>query len=156
LADSQWERPRVRKVTVLRHASSELFTIGYMQTILIVDDDEETRKVLHESLTRAGFSPFAVASGEEAVRVCRAQRIDVVLLDIWMPEKDGLETVMEIRRGAPEAKAIAMSGGGKLGSMHPLTFAARLGAKRTLTKPFTHQELLSAISETSGPEPARA
>jgi len=127
-----------------------------MQTVLIVDDDEETRKVLQASLAKADFSAFAVASGEEAVRVCRAQRIDVVLLDIWMPEKDGLETLMEIRRGAPDAKIIAMSGGGKLGSMHPLTFASKLGAKRTLTKPFTHQELLAAISETCGPEPARA
>ena len=76
-----------------------------MQTVLIVDDDEETRKVLQASLAKSDFSAFAVASGEEAVRLCRAQRIDLVLLDIWMPEKDGLETLMEIRRGAPDAVA---------------------------------------------------
>ena len=127
-----------------------------MQTVLIVDDDEETRTVLQAVLRKAGFSVFAVATGEEAVRLCRSQRIDVVLLDIWMPEKDGLETLMDIRRGAPEARIVAMSGGGKLGSMHPLTFAARLGAKRTLTKPFTGEQLIAAISETFGAEPARA
>ena len=75
-----------------------------MQTVLIVDDDEETRKVLQASLAKSDFSAFAAASGEEAVRVCRAQRIDVVLLDIWMPEKDGLETLMDIRRGAPDVR----------------------------------------------------
>src|SRR5437879_2953344 len=125
----------------------------YMQTVLIVDDDAETRTVLQAVLLKAGLSVFVVATGEEAVRLCRSQRIDVVLLDIWMPEKDGLETLMDIRRGAPDAKIIAMSGGGKLGSMHPLAFASRLGAKRTLTKPFTQQELLSAVSDTFGPEP---
>src|SRR5438270_1897391 len=126
-----------------------------MQTVLIVDDDEETRKVLQASLAKSDFSAFAVASGEEAVRLCRAQRIDLVLLDIWMPEKDGLETLMEIRRGAPDAKIIAMSGGGKLGSMHPLTFAWKLGAKCTLSKPFTQEQLVAAISETLGERPAR-
>ncbi len=122
-----------------------------MQTVLIVDDDEETRIFLQSALLRAGFSAFTAASGAEAVRVCRAQRIDVVIVDIWMPDKDGLETIMDIRRGSPEARIIAMSGGGKLGSMHPLAFASRLGARRTLIKPFTHEQLLSTISETFQP-----
>ena len=127
-----------------------------MQTVLIVDDDEETRTVLQAVLRKAGFMAYVVGTGEEAVRLCRSQRIDVVLLDIWMPEKDGLETLMDIRRGAPEAKIVAMSGGGKLGSMHPLAFASRLGAKRTLTKPFTHEQLVAAVSDTLAEQRAQA
>ena len=118
-----------------------------MQTILIIDDDEETRGVLAELLNGAGYFVYLASNGDEGVRLFRSERIGVALIDIWMSEKDGLETIMEIRRMVPEAKIIAMTGTVKAGLINPLSWARRLGAKATLRKPFTAAELLSAVSE---------
>lgn len=126
-----------------------------MQTILIVDDDEEIRSILQKSLSGAGFSVSVALGGEEAIRLCRSQRVDLIILDIWMPEKDGIETIMDLRRGAPEAKIIAISGGGKAGNLHPLDWALRLGAIGTLAKPFTFEQLLAAISDALAPKSSR-
>jgi len=122
-----------------------------MERILIVDDDHETRVVLEEILTRAGYSVSVALGGSDAVRCWRTARIDLAVVDIWMPEKDGLETIMEIRRITPNAKIIAMSGVKTAGPMDPLALAARLGARQTLRKPFLGEELLHAISDLLHP-----
>ena len=122
-----------------------------MERILIVDDDHETRVVLEEILRRAGYSVSVALGGSDAVRCWRTERIDLAVIDIWMPEKDGLETMMEIRRITPNAKIIAMSGVKTAGPMDPLALAARAGARQTLRKPFLGEELLHAISDLLHP-----
>jgi len=125
-----------------------------MERILIVDDDHETRVVLAEILCRAGYSVSVALGGSDAVRCWRTERIDLAVIDIWMPEKDGLETIMEIRRITPNAKIIAMSGVKTAGPMDPLALAARVGARQTLRKPFLGEELLHAISDLLHPASA--
>jgi two-component system nitrogen regulation response regulator NtrX len=122
-----------------------------MERILVVDDDHETRVVLEEILRRSGFAVSVAMGGSEAVRCWRTERIDLAVVDIWMPEKDGLETITEIRRISPNAKIIAISGVRTAGPMDPLALASRLGVRQTLQKPFTGEQLLYAISDLLHP-----
>ena len=127
-----------------------------MERILIVDDDHETRVVLEEILTRSGFAVSVAMGGSEAVRCWRTERIDLAIIDVWMPEKDGLETIMEIRRITPNARIIAISGVKTAGPMDPLALASRMGARTTLQKPFTGEQLLYAIADLLRPAQATA
>jgi DNA-binding response OmpR family regulator len=115
--------------------------------ILIIDDDTEVRSILSRTLTQAGFQVVAVASGDEGTRVCRQQTIDMVIVDMVMPEKDGLETLMEIRRNSPHARIIAMSGAPRTKVMDPLSVALKLGAVASLAKPFTPNEFLRYVTQ---------
>ena len=117
-----------------------------MYKLLLIDDEEEFRGVVGEFLKKAGFIVRLAASGDEGIEIFRKERIDLVIVDIWMPDKDGLETMMDIRRSFSGAKVIAISGGGPSGNLQPLARAKQLGAKAVLTKPFTNDELLEAIS----------
>lgn len=116
-----------------------------MQTVLVIDDDEETRRLLRTVLISAGYFAHAAPTGEEGVRLFRAERIDLAIVDIWMPEKDGLETIMELRRMVRNARIIAMTGTVKAEGINPLSWAMRLGAVDQLQKPFSSDELLSAV-----------
>jgi CheY-like chemotaxis protein len=129
---------------------------GQMSKILIIDDEEEIRRMFGEALENAGYDVLLASNGEEGLRLFRRHQIDLVLLDIWMPEKDGLETLVEIRRSQRSAKLIAISGGGRLGLMSPLDWASRLGAKAILRKPFTIDQLLATVSQALSVEPNSA
>src|SRR5690349_1966101 len=116
-----------------------------MHRILVVDDDEAIRQTLAKTLERAGYEVVLAVDGREAIRLFRTTPVDVAIVDIWMPEKDGLETLMEMRRHSPDARVIAMSGGARLGITSPLEWARRFGAKAILTKPFSSDELLATL-----------
>ena len=77
----------------------------------------------------------------------REQRPDLVLTDIFMPGKEGLETILELGLLDPEVRIIAVSGGGNMGILNPLPMAAKLGALRTLSKPFSGKELVDLVEE---------
>lgn len=113
--------------------------------MLIIDDESEVRSLLTRTLAQAGYEVVAVGSGEEGTRVCRQQSFDMVVVDMIMPEKDGLETMMEIRRGSPQARIIAMSGAPRTNVMDPLSVALKLGAVASLMKPFTPDEFLGSV-----------
>ena len=81
--------------------------------ILIVDDDPQVRRVTRKLVELHGFSAAEAANGHEGLEMFRAMRPDVVLLDIFMPEKDGFEMLSDLRRIAPNTPVIAMSGGGR-------------------------------------------
>ena len=112
--------------------------------VLIIDDEEGIRNVLKRTLSGVGYEVAAAETGEEGTNFCRRERVDVVLVDMILPKKDGVETIMDIRRGFPEAKCIAMSGE-KNSEM--LGLAEKVGAHTRLTKPFTRQQLLGTIEE---------
>jgi CheY-like chemotaxis protein len=118
-----------------------------MASILIIDDDLEILQVYSEILEREGYDVLAASDGREGMRLCRNRHVDLVITDIIMPEKEGLETIIELRRDLPHVKIIAMSGGGQIGAGQYLPLAEKLGAQHTLDKPFTAVELLEAISE---------
>jgi CheY-like chemotaxis protein len=118
-----------------------------MATILLVEDDDQYRAMLNEVLRLAGHEVFLARNGNEALRLYQAQPADVVLTDLIMPEKEGLETIRELRALNPAVKIIAMSGGGRINSKDYLLMAQRFKAQRVLAKPFLQQTLLTMIRE---------
>jgi len=85
------------------------------------------------------------ADGIEGLEIYRQEPTDLVITDLIMPEKEGIETIIELKRDFPEVKIIAMSGGGRIEPESYLNIAQKLGALQTLTKPFDRKELLEAV-----------
>ena len=115
--------------------------------ILVVDDQKEMRDYICELLCGAGYNATGVGGGDEAVALFRRERISLVLMDIFMPEKDGFETIMEMRLSFPATKVLAISGRTEHRGIDVLKWAQKLGAQRSLRKPFTPQELLDAVAD---------
>ena len=117
--------------------------------ILVIDDEAGLRKTVRGMLEGHGLKVEEAADGEIGMQVFRQLGADVVLCDIFMPTRDGLETIREMRRLAPGVKIIAISGGGPGGSVDLLPLARRMGAAEVLHKPFGRSELLAAIGTVS-------
>ncbi len=101
--------------------------------------------MLSESLSRAGYAVTEAADGLQASAILQAKPFDLVITDLYMPQRDGMEVIMELRQRQPSAKIIAISGHPTRQRMLPA--AAWLGARRTIPKPFTPQEMLELIKE---------
>jgi len=114
------------------------------RAVLVVDDDPALCDVLVRMLRDGGYSAKSVLDGRQAVEAVSRGGVDVVLCDMLMPEKEGLETIAELRQGAPDVPVIAMSGALRGDSY--LGMAARLGAVASLRKPFERDSLLAAVS----------
>jgi DNA-binding response OmpR family regulator len=132
--------------------------VGDKARILVVDDDDSMRRSLAATLTRAGHEVIQATGGAEACRMSREVKLDLAIVDLFMPEQDGIETIMELRaleRGMP---IIAMSGGGADAARLDLLNAAELlGAGLSLEKPFGPTEMLEAVRKAlqgSTPGPA--
>jgi CheY-like chemotaxis protein len=116
-----------------------------MTRVLLVDDDESFRPMVQLMLERLGYQVVTAVNGAEALARYAGQRCEIVLTDIVMPDKEGLETIRELMRRDCGARIIAMSGGGRVNANDYLQLAARLGATRVLRKPFSIQELVDAL-----------
>ncbi len=116
-----------------------------MAKILVIEDDSSFRNVLVQMLAKAGYEVRQAGDGNQAVEVCTDFNPDLVLTDIIMPDKEGLETIQDLLAINPNLKIIAMSGGGKFGPDSYLPLAQKLGAKASLQKPFMREELISTI-----------
>jgi DNA-binding response OmpR family regulator len=121
-----------------------------MKRILIIDDNDQVRSLLREMLELGHYTVIEAPNGDIGARLFRQQPADLVITDIFMPEKEGLETIRELRRDFPDVKIIAISGGGSRGDLGYLPTAKKLGAHRTFIKPFEMDELLSAVHELLG------
>lgn len=121
-----------------------------MPRILLVDDDDTFRKALRMSLARMGHDVVEARDGKEAVRLIREDPPDVMITDLVMPEKEGLETIDEVRRQYPDLKIIAMSGGGRVNGSDYLKIARAMGADRVLAKPFSVDEIAASLAELLG------
>jgi len=115
--------------------------------ILIIDDDVQIRTLLKEILQQEGYEVVDAPDGLEGVRLYRENPADLVITDIIMPEKEGLEIIRELRTDFPEVKIMAISGGGRIGPEPYLQIAERLGAQSILTKPIGRDELIGAVRE---------
>ena len=115
--------------------------------ILVIDDDDQFRGMLRQTLEHAGYEVTDAPNGKEGIRVFRENPADLVITDIIMPEKEGIETIKELRRDFPDVKIIAISGGGRIGPVSYLKMAKGLGAQCTLTKPIEREELLKTVME---------
>lgn len=116
-----------------------------MSAILVIDDDASVREVVSEMLRLEGHEVIIAENGRDAVPLLSARHIDLVITDLIMPEKEGIETISEIRRSDSRIPIIAISGGGRLGPGDYLETARYIGADATLAKPFARQELLATI-----------
>ncbi len=119
-----------------------------MSRIIVADDDEDIRAVYQRGLERAGHEVVAIADGRQVLGACREHQTELVLLDILMPDQDGIETIVELQKELPEVKIIAISGGGSFGDPGPFFQAAKaLGAVRVLRKPVEMKQLVQAVQE---------
>lgn len=124
--------------------------------VLVIEDDIRLGRLLTEALSRAGFEAEFSVDGEKGLQAFMARRHQVVVTDIIMPEREGLETLKAIKAEAPDAKIVAMSGGGRIGPDAFLQLAERLGADATVTKPFRPSELAAIVRRLAEPAPAPA
>jgi CheY-like chemotaxis protein len=118
-----------------------------MPSILIIDDDDSFRASLCRTLRKEEYTIFEASEGRQGMKQLEHLPVDVILLDMFMPDKDGLETIGVLRRTHPGIRIIAMSGGGFKGTVDVLHVAKKLGVRRTLAKPFTREQLLDALRE---------
>jgi CheY-like chemotaxis protein len=115
--------------------------------ILVVDDEPKTRAAVRVMLEDVGAEVREAADGAAALLAYRHRPADVVLCDLFMPQTEGLETIVSLRREFPTVKVIAMSGGGFNGIVDLLPVACHLGASGILYKPFDQTTLLRAIEQ---------
>ena len=126
--------------------------IHMQQRILIIDDDRELAQTISELLLDEGFAVETACNGRDGIRLQNANPYDLIITDIVMPEEDGLEVIMWVRKTHPNTKLIAISGGGYFDSCDYLLMAKELGAKLVLVKPFEIKSLLSGVRRLLGIE----
>ena len=114
-----------------------------MARILVIDDEPQVRRLIRQMLARAGHEVVEAADGAEGLASVRTARPDVIVTDILMPNKEGIETVRELNREAPGLPILVISG--NPGSTLYMEMAKMLGAHAALAKPFRAAELLRAV-----------
>ena len=125
-----------------------------MVKVLIVEDNQAVRESTRLVLDGAGHEVLEAVSGLRIEETVDTRKPDLVLTDTLMPGRDGVETVMALRRRHPGVRIIAMSGGGNRGNLD-LAMAKQLGVSVTLTKPFEPEERIDRVTEIlAGPSPA--
>ena len=124
-----------------------------MKKILVIDDEPLIRTYLKATLERAGYTVEEASNGEEGLRKFYTFAPQLIITDIVMPDKDGIELIREIRKTDNATKFIAISGGGYIEAEKYLTLAQALDIETCLKKPLHTKELLAAVSELLGAEP---
>lgn len=115
--------------------------------ILVIEDDFEIRELLRLVLEKAGYHVEVAEDGDEGVALFRNNPTDLVITDIIMPKKEGIETIIELKRDFPDVKIVAISGGRTLGPNQYLEMADVAGAEMTIAKPFDLGDMLDSIKK---------
>lgn len=118
-----------------------------MGKVLVVDDEPYILLMIKKMLEQSGHEVDLASNGKEGLEMLNNKPFDILITDIVMPEKEGLETIREVRHKYPELKIIAISGGGRLDSNEYLEPARLFGAKRIIKKPFQKAEIINAVNE---------
>lgn len=122
-----------------------------MTRILVIEDEANIRGLYRRILEQAGYDVTEAPDGNTGIRLYRETLHNLIITDIIMPDKEGLEIIMELRREFPAVKIIAISGGGQaMSGATCLHLAKRLGAAKTLAKPFSKKELVDAVQDVLG------
>jgi CheY-like chemotaxis protein len=122
-----------------------------MSRILVIDDEPAVRDAMRRILERAGHTVDTAANGVEGMRLFRIRRPDLVVTDLYMPEKEGIETIQDIRAEAPDVRILAVSGASVPDALRgPLFDAELFGADATLAKPFTAEQLRAVVEKLLG------
>ena len=117
-----------------------------MATILVVDDDPQVCDLLQQILENEGHAVYGALNGIEGISLYRRHRPELVLLDILMPEKEGLETIRDLRKEFPNVMIIAMSAASESAKINLLELASRLGAQYRLNKPFQLKDVIDLVN----------
>ena len=114
------------------------------RTVLIIEDDDIMLRALGHAFQRAGSRVVVARDGDQGLTRFLERTPDLVITDILMPNREGVETILAMKAHAPQVKILAISGGGRLGAEEILALASRLGADAVLPKPFRSAEILAA------------
>ncbi len=117
-----------------------------MANILVVDDNSDLLELTRKILAAEGHEVWVAADGNKATHSISEQLFDLVITDIIMPGKEGIELIMELQRDKPGLPIIAMSGGGRIDAADYLRMAGRLGVMNTLAKPYSKKQLLEVVN----------
>ncbi len=114
--------------------------------VLVIDDEKDILQLITAMLTAEGYEVISAEDGERGLQLLQDfEDVDILITDLIMPNKEGIETILEMRRLRPDVKVLAMSGGGRGGAATYLSTAKNIGASATLAKPFRKQALLDAV-----------
>ena len=115
--------------------------------ILVIDDDPQIVNLLQQTLEAGRYEVAGAYDGNRGLKLFRDNPVDLVIVDLIMPEKEGMETIQELRGDFPETKIIVISGGGRMRPDPLLSAAQSLGADRAFSKPFYPHEVLRTVRE---------
>lgn len=118
-----------------------------MARILVIDDDDKIRHLIRRLLEREGHEVVEAGNGRIGLEMQRENPAELIITDIFMPEMEGTEFIMDMNEEFPKVKVIVMSGGGNIPDVDFLDLARNLGALKTFQKPFKHEALLAAVEE---------
>jgi CheY-like chemotaxis protein len=121
--------------------------MGSGKRILVVDDNEDLRSTIQALLRADGFDVAVAGNGQAALALHQSQPADVVITDLFMPDKDGIETIVELKKLSPQRKIVAISGWTSAQGSDYLQVAREIGATVTLQKPFDPQELSRVVRQ---------
>lgn len=121
-----------------------------VSSVLIIDDEKNIRELFSEALEDAGYDVHLAADGDSGIRAFDRHTPDVVIVDVFMPEKDGIETILEISLRKTRARIIAISGGGFSQNFQFLDMTQRLGADVMLYKPVLPDKIVACVDELIG------
>lgn len=119
------------------------------RSILVVDDESPVCELMRVTLQRAGHQVECVGDGCQASQSMRQHQYDILITDLLMPERDGIELIREARKDYPQMRIIAISGGGRVGGQQYLQLAKGMGAHALLPKPFLPRDLCAAVDKVS-------
>ncbi len=118
-----------------------------MSRVLVIDDEPYILLMLKKLFEKEGFDVDIAINGDEGIKIFSKYPADVIITDIVMPEKEGLETIREFKQTNPDLKIIAISGGGRIDSKEYLDSARLFGAAKVFRKPFKQREMVNAVNE---------
>lgn len=121
-----------------------------MKTILIVDDDPKMLDLLKHYLRDEQAILLSASDGEECLELFESNSVDLVIIDIFMPNMDGIQAIMEVKQKNPSSKILVISGGGEYTGLEYLKQAKALGAGEALVKPFTQHDFLTTVRNMFG------
>jgi DNA-binding NtrC family response regulator len=120
------------------------------QRILVADDDPAICRTLQIGLGKAGYEVREARDGVEVTQLWREDGADLVIVDIYMPRKGGLQVLRELKTHSPAIPVIAMTNGGRSKNLNPLSYSEILGATRTIAKPFSLDAMLALVKDVLG------
>ena len=116
------------------------------KTVCVIEDDELVRSRIGDMLRAKGHKVHEADSADAGIELIRSEKADVAVVDILMPDRDGLEAIGQLRRTRPDLRIVAISGGGRVGPQVYLDLAKQIGADASLVKPISETDLERAVA----------